>query len=372
MTQTKITCTPAGALTLCPPVGALTSVKNAEPKEKATVDRTGILLWAWGDVYHPKMPSGKYTVNEDFAAKMLHAYEELSQYGQYRPGILVEHEGEGQVYGLIINLYTTDRGIECDIRFPKHINDMIERGSLLYISPTFYLKMKHPHTGEELEYVLAEASFVSKPHLKNIPPLSEVYAHSETGFVTQTKQEPTMAEQTNAAAGVNNAEETENMEEEVEQMEGEGDDKYADLNAKIDQILALLQPPEVEQKEEGEEVEQSLAEQVQELKQSIALKDAALVVRTALPDADEATVEQLAQLKVTNSELADATIAIHQSAKPGAPVVQAPIGQGGGGNTITVEQAEAMAEDAGCMTMSSKLEWIEKHQPQLKKKFLEA
>lgn len=356
MTQTKIICTPV----------EVRVVENAE-----TV-KIRARLFSYGEVVHPGHPDGKYTVDKEFIANMMHAFNALHEDAGYRPALLIEHRREGRVYGVVAELIEVEEGLDAVLHVPQRIADAIEAGELLYLSPTFYVEMPHPHTGEPLKCVLAEVSFVSVPHLKNIPPLSEVYAHSETGFVTQTKQEPTMAEQTNAAAGVNNAEETENMEEEVEQMEGEGEDKYAALNAKLDQILALLQPPEVEQEEEGEEVEQSLAEQVQELKQSIALKDAALVVRTALPDADEATVEQLAQLKVTNSELADATIAIHQSAKPGAPVVQTPIGQGGGGNTITVEQAEAMAEEAGCMTMSSKLEWIEKHQPQLKKKFLEA
>lgn len=349
----------------------LLAVEHAEGQPtKKTVDLKGVLLWAWGDVHHPKHPDGKYVVDQSFADKMIHAFHALNDGGQYFPALLVEHEADGRVYGLIIDVYTTDAGIACDMRLPAHIHAMIERGELLYISASFFPKYKHQHTGEELENVLSEASFVSKPHLKNIPPLSDVYAHSETGFYTHQPQDNTMAENKTGAEGVEHMEDQENMQEEVEQMEEEGEDKMQAIEAKLDRILALLEPSVEQMEEEEEEVEQSLQEQVAELKQTLAVKDAQLEVRHALPEADDATVGQLAQLKLANPSLYNSTLAIHQSQAPAPPVIDQPIGGGEGNEPLTLEQAEAMAEEAVGSLMSAKVEWFEKNQPQLTKRYL--
>lgn len=107
----------------------LLAVEHAEGQPtKKTVDLKGVLLWAWGDVHHPKHPDGKYVVDQSFADKMIHAFHALNNGGQYFPALLVEHEADGRVYGLIIDVYTTDAGIACDMRLPAHIHAMIERG----------------------------------------------------------------------------------------------------------------------------------------------------------------------------------------------------------------------------------------------------
>jgi len=151
------------------------------PLELGEGDKVPMHLFAWGDTKHPK---GDFEVTRDFAGKMLESFDKLTADG-YRPPVLQEHETDGRVFGVIASLELRDDGIWAIAELARGIKEQIERGERLYISPSFYAKFPHPHTGEVLEVVLREVSLVAVPHMKNLTPLGSHYALSEWGFIHQ-------------------------------------------------------------------------------------------------------------------------------------------------------------------------------------------
>lgn len=162
-------------------------------------DRRWIHIFAWGPVKHPE---GKFVVDRDFADSMLESFEKLAAHG-YRPPVLEEHRANGQARGLIHGLEVRESGIWADVETSAGVAAEIDRGERPHVSPAFFPKFKHPHTGEELTNVLRELSFVSIPHLKNLTPLGlGHYRLGEHGFIHQSLPEETMTTARQATPGV--------------------------------------------------------------------------------------------------------------------------------------------------------------------------
>lgn len=135
-------------------------------------------LFSWGTTKHPK---GDFTVDREFAEKLVESFKIMAAQG-YFPPALEEHEAKGKAFGVYREVEIRADGIWALLEGAKGVIQQMKDGFRPYISPSFYPKFTNPHTGEELENVVREISFVGVPHLKNVGPVMPDVALCEAGF----------------------------------------------------------------------------------------------------------------------------------------------------------------------------------------------
>lgn len=163
-------------------------------------------LFSWGEVAHK---NGEFTIDREFYAEMRKSFDFLvkgDRPPQYPP-IKRQHSDDGFVYGLILEIFSTDEqaipdgfsseGIYAEVMPSPLLQRWREEDGIIGdYSPGFSLEWEDPHTGKVLKNVLRECSFVSEGHLKNTEKRPPVYALSASGFVTiQLEQEAGMADE---------------------------------------------------------------------------------------------------------------------------------------------------------------------------------
>src|SRR5690606_31324161 len=163
----------------------------SKPKQLAEKHRVSVPAFAWGKTLHP---SGDFTVNREWFDDYLHGFEALAEHGYYPP-ILQQHEDDGKgkearavedgfIFGKTINVYADDAGIWHEVEVPQAVKDLIDEGYIDEWSPSFREGWKHPHTGEKLKVAPRHLAFVSVPHQKNLPSISQFYSLSEEASLT--------------------------------------------------------------------------------------------------------------------------------------------------------------------------------------------
>ncbi len=300
-----------------------------------------VQIFAWGPVHHP---AGDFEVDRAFAEKMLSSFRAMTAAG-YKPPILQEHKSEGRAWGLVVALRVKDDGIYADFELADGVRDQVQAGERLYISPSFFPTFEHPHSGDELEFVLREVSLVAVPHLKNLRPLGSHYSLSEYGWALTDQQEAAMADL--ETTGAPDAATINNMDREDE------DKKMADVLEAMEKRISALESymeekresNEGEDKEEvpsGEKPKDNTEKRIAALERTIALKDAELKVRSQLPALDAEDVTALAEAMVSAPKSASRLLSLAEgTAKTTAPSVQAPIGVTGTAPTAPVDFTEA-------------------------------
>lgn len=162
-----------------------------------------IHLFAWGDVYHG---NGDFDVDREFYKKLKKSFDYLvnsdDRPPQYPP-IKRNHSDDGFVYGFIKEIFSTDEnqvpgnftsdGIYALVYPGPRMAVWREDGLLGDWSPGIAMKWTDPHTGDELENVLLETSFVSEGHLRNTEKDRSMYSLSAAGLI-QIKEEQKMGE----------------------------------------------------------------------------------------------------------------------------------------------------------------------------------
>lgn len=132
------------------------------------------LLYSWGEKQHPQ---GDYAVDKEFAAKMKQSFQYMERRHDDHPPIWRNHEDSGFVWGECTALRISSRGIEGRLRFNGLAEPYVEHDAIDRLSPTHIEEFTDPETGEELENVLFEVSFVTREHLKSLPTVSEARKH---------------------------------------------------------------------------------------------------------------------------------------------------------------------------------------------------
>lgn len=259
------------------------------------------LLFAWGDVEHP---SGGFSVDMDFWRGLKRSFDALKKEHRYLPPLTADHpeiiaeilseaELRGANYGMVTGLRIDEDGIWGAFTLNEIGQRLSDMNALAYLSPSFYRQWVDPHTGNTLGPVLREVSFVGVPYQKNISGevgavygLADAVALSELGFVTNST-EAVMVEETAT-------------EEVVETEEMAGPDMAA-LDAKLDAILALLQPAEMAEDEEQESTD--MGERVASLEKELKREKAANAVRSDLgASATDELVKSLVAVKLSDSD----------------------------------------------------------------------
>lgn len=287
----------------------------------------GVRLFRFGVTEHPQ---GDFTVDQRFAAEMVATWQQLADERYFAP-LLVEHTADGHAYGFVYDLRVDAEGVVADFKLSPASVAAYEAQELAYVSPSFYPKWTHPHTGEELSHVLREVSFVSVPHLKNIGALHPAYSLSE-GFVHLTE------------CPMDKEKELENMEgEEPTEEPAQNADItpealmtfMGEINAKLDAVLEAFagggEPPEDEEPMDN-------SERVQKLERRLALAEARADVAQALPHVKGQELLELAELKLDRPALY-ATTSKHLAKKPSS--TQQPIGNSATGSSTTTNTPEA-------------------------------
>lgn len=150
-------------------------------------------LFSWGEVAHK---NGEFTIDREFYRKMRESFDFLvhgDRPPQYPP-IKRQHSDDGFVYGLILEIFSTDEegipegftseGIYAEVMPSPLLQRWREEDGIIGdYSPGFSMEWEDPHTGRMLENVLRECSFVSEGHLKNTEKRPPGYALSASGFV---------------------------------------------------------------------------------------------------------------------------------------------------------------------------------------------
>lgn len=193
-------------------------------------------LFSWGEVAHK---NGEFMIDREFYAKMRASFDFLvkgDRPPQYPP-IKRQHSDDGFVYGVILEIFSTDEqaipdgfsseGIYAEVMPSPLLQRWREEDGIIGdYSPGFSLEWEDPHTGRTLENVLRECSFVSEGHLKNTEKRPPGYALSASGFVTiQLEQEAGMAD--------------EEKKEEMEKEEMEAEDLAGRL-ARVEEVQNQL------------------------------------------------------------------------------------------------------------------------------------
>jgi hypothetical protein len=305
-------------------------------------------LFAWGEVLHEVED---FEINEEFAREMLASFAALTDGYPYRPPILEEHEAQGRGFGIVVAMGTDDEGIWADVDLPEVVAAEIDAGLRIYISPSFYPEWVHPHTGEELRFVLREVSLVGVPHLKNLRPLGSHYSLSETGWATPTTQEAAMADleqpETPETAPVDN---TEDDTPDIDMAE-----EFSKLSERVkalEDAYSKMMEGEGEEEEMGEPVDNSEAtaeQRIAALERTIALKDAEIDVRSVLPTAPMQEVTDLAETIVDQPKRGRRLLSLAERAykaetKATTNTVQEPIGNPGASTSGPISYSEACDE----------------------------
>lgn len=126
-------------------------------------------IFSYGWIFHP---FGDVEVNGPWASRLISNFDRFQEEGYDTP-LLEEHEPRGKIFGLVKQVYQEGEKILSDFDVPGYILEEIKAGQRPYLSPSFWQWFTHPHTGEDMQTVLAEVSFVSLPHLKNIAGLRD-------------------------------------------------------------------------------------------------------------------------------------------------------------------------------------------------------
>jgi hypothetical protein len=308
-------------------------------------------LFPRGDTHHPMAPGdGKFVVDDAFIRDMLASYQAITSQGYMVP-YLEEHTPNGRVCGMMSGLRGMEQGpfaILHDAMWIPSVHAEVERGERAYISPSFRTLGLHPHTGQELPNLLRETSFVSVPHLKGLPPLSEIYrlsdmptlghsyALSDAGYLTTcSTTESSMSTETPEPTGNETTEETPlDAASILQAIEG--------LAMRVDNLQANLQTtpegaPPVDNTEDA-----SLRDELAEIKGKLALAEARATYAAQMPGADADAITAVAALSLSNPEQADKLVKMHATAPtPPTPIVGA---QGTPTGSLTVPQAFAAAE----------------------------
>lgn len=342
--------------------GSADSSEGAMQTQTITVDKVAylafaeadvlsdVLIFRWGEVDHPM---GEFEVDRAFASDMLSAYEAMRAEG-YVPPVLAEHEDSGGGYGRVVGMRVTDEGIVVDLELAEGVREEVDSGRRIYISPSFYPEFRHPNTGEELRHALREISFVSVPHLKNLPPLGEHYTLSEQGWATTTtEQEAVMATDPTASpteAPVENEEHDKEMEEySMGDMRRDLGEMRKEMMEGLEAVMGLLksvmdsEPVEDKEPEEMGETAQlsEMAARVSELVRENAEKDIAL----RLGEVSDEKRERLVRLRIQSREIyEDAVAALSEATK--ATVSTSTPERGGASPARVAPKATELAEQA--------------------------
>lgn len=152
-------------------------------------ERRTIELFGWGPIARERWcDDGErrlvtFEVDQKFADDLIASFEAFSEYGSY-PAILAEHdyfpvEIPGLVFGRVIRLFTTEKGISAEIEWAGEMHVMFDDGFIDQFSPGFEFFYPHPHEpGVVLAVVLHEVSFTSGKFLQNIGNASPHYSMS--------------------------------------------------------------------------------------------------------------------------------------------------------------------------------------------------
>lgn len=314
-----------------------------------------VRLFRFGLTEHPM---GDFTVDRRFADDMVATWQRLADERYFAP-LLVEHTADGHAYGFVYDLRVDDEGVVADFKLSPTMVAAYEAQELAYVSPSFYPKWTHPHTGEELSHVLREVSFVSVPHLKNIGALHPAYSLSE-GFVHLME------------CPMDKEKELENMEGGEAQEEPPAESAevtpealmafMGEVSSKLDALMQALQPAEEEMIEDSEV---SNAERVKKLERKVALAEARADVAQALPHVKGQELLELAELKLDKPSLY-ATASKHLAKKSGG--VQAPIGNSApGASTVSLhDAAQALKTEKPNLTYAQRCDEAIRRNPALK------
>ena len=277
------------------------------------------------DVYHPK---GAFKTDEEFVKKLQKSWTALTADG-YRPPLLSEHNRNGGIYGRIIKLNTTADAITIDIETAEGIKKEFEEGFRSNLSPSIYPNYTHPHTGEELEMVLAEVSMVSIPHLKNLVIPLLYYSMSDTGFV---KAEHTQEKK---------------MDEELKTL----------LDAMMARIEAL---EEAQTAENAEDEEDEDAAEMAELRTRLSVFE----MKERVPGVEDAEALELAELRKNAPGLFEKTV-IRLTESPNQAKIENEIGSLGGveSGELSFSEAKALAKKNEIAPGPATLGWIAENHP---------
>lgn len=148
--------------------------------------RIRIRVFSWGLVKHPM---GDFTVDREFYSQMRASFEAIPK----APPILRQHQEDGFLYGKITDIGADDLGIYADAELSDEAYGWWLAGRIADWSPGLIVETTNKHTGEKMQNVLRELSFVSKGHLDNVENKSPAYSLSE--YLGDTPEEGEMAEE---------------------------------------------------------------------------------------------------------------------------------------------------------------------------------
>lgn len=132
-----------------------------------------------------KHEAGDFTPDEEFISTMVSSFTEFHKDKSYRPPILRGHnDEEGITYGKVISLERDGDLLIANVEWADGMKELREGGKISNFSPSFHNEFQDPHSDKVYKYLFRELSFVSLPHLKNLPS-TEVNHYSLKGSVPE-------------------------------------------------------------------------------------------------------------------------------------------------------------------------------------------
>lgn len=332
------------------------------PLLNAEADRRWVPLFTWGKSTHP---DGDFVVDEFFFKECKRLLEDFKEDGYFAP--VLEGHWSYLTYGRIIDIVENERGIDAHIEFAAGMAQLFDDGYLDSWSPGVYVDFTHPQSGEFYRYGIAEASFVGLRHLKNLPSASPHYARLSEAFPEIKGHPITSAER---AYLPKSEQETKPMSDTTQTTTPPTPAPVQTTNPAPVQNHEAPAPAAATTPQSGE---------LEKLRRQLAESNAALEIRTRLPDASPETVSSLAAMTVLNKDQAEHLIkelenktvqnaGSEQPATPPAVQVQAPIGTPGdpAHQGITTKMALNEAKAAGCKRVSDQYRWAKAKYPGIK------
>lgn len=330
----------------------------------AESDRIKLNIFKYGEVKHPV---GDFVVDKIFANEMIASYKEVTKDG-YRPPVLIEHQTNGEIQGIIVDLFADNKGIWAVAEMAKGVLDKFKAGIYRNISPSFVPEKVHENSGKKLRNVLREVSLVAVPHLKNLeaPEFHYSMSDDETGeYRIEYKFNEHSYEQ----------EENVNMEDMMKEMmamlaelkEMLSEDSEEESEEESEEMAEDKEKMMEEEEDEKEMSEQNsepvnLQEEVAKLKYELRAQQSLIEVEKELPNLDEQTKKDMAALKIANKDFYERLAS--QMKKNNVTLGE--VGEVGKPAEVIMNFADAKkaARNAGCKAGPETLRWIQEHYPQ--------
>lgn len=305
-------------------------------------------------------------MDQSRAARLLANFTRyLALYGK-EPVMLRQHEREGWQYGVWRDLRVHEGKIQGLAAFlDARVLEMFKAGQLREWSPGFG-DVEDPHTGEILQDMMVEASFVDRGHQWDLRPPSMTNPVTLASVGTIHLMESIM--ETNESP----AEETQVELEAPTEEEEESFDMAAAFSAltttlngmaeNMAKLASALEPPAEEEEEPAAEMAALRAEVAQ-------LRYAAAISELAAKGITGAVAEGLIELKSASPSKYAATVAeVEKRFDTPVAKVQAPIGVTGSAKVggPTAAEALATAANAGVTYGNGLAEWAATHHPELR------